>query len=263
MNLFTVFGNPISHSFSPKIHNYAFLKLGLHKNAYTKTLIQNALDLKAKFTSLALSGANVTVPFKEDAFLLCDQTKGIATKIGAVNSIVLENSDLIGYNTDAQGFLNALNSKGSFKKALILGAGGSARAVACILQEHLFDVRVANRSPKRLEFFKALGLKTSLSHELDDFAFDVIINTTSAGLKDELLPINADILQKLATNKPFFFDLIYGKTTPFLQFAKTNNLHFSDGGDMLVWQGAIAFCLFTGFDDLNKVKELMQTAFRF
>ena len=132
MKLFTIFGDPVSHSRSPLMHNHVFKTLSLNA-CYTRTQLLEGSRLRETFFAKALSGANITVPHKGAAFIACDEIRGIANEIGAVNTIVNENGRLIGYNTDADGFLSAIQSFGPLKSALILGAGGTAKALATVL----------------------------------------------------------------------------------------------------------------------------------
>ncbi len=134
------------------------------------------------------------------------------------------------------------------KTALILGAGGTAKALAFVLAQSGVSVSVANRSAARLADFS--GYKTSLYENLlENFAataFDIIINTTSAGLKDENLPCDEVLLRGLLSRAKCAFEVIYGKQTPFLSLAKSLKIPCKDGGDMLLWQGVFAFELFFG-----------------
>ena len=127
MKLFSIFGNPVKHSISPRMHNLAFMELKID-GAYIRTLVEDGEKLKDIFELQKLNGANVTVPHKETAFKQCDKIKGIAKQIGAVNTLVLEEGNLVGYNTDAPGFMKAIEEFTPIKKALILGAGGTAKA---------------------------------------------------------------------------------------------------------------------------------------
>ena len=114
MKLFAIFGNPVSHSKSPLMHNIVFKNLGI-KACYTRVLLEDGDKLKEKFLSLGLSGANITVPHKEVAFRACDEIRGFAKKVGVVNTIVLEDGKLIGYNTDADGFMFAISEFSDIK----------------------------------------------------------------------------------------------------------------------------------------------------
>lgn len=248
MKKFTLFGNPIEHSKSPQMHNFAMKHLGLD-GSYTKTLLKHENELKQSFANI--DAANITIPFKEKAYQICDLVKGRANDIKAVNTIVKKDDKLIGYNTDIDGFLEAIYEFGEFKTALILGAGGSAKAVAYALKDK--DLLILNRSEKRLEFFKQNGFKTATSQQFQGGKFELVINTTSAGLNEEIYPIEKQKLEQIFQNAKFAFDLIY-KQTPFLKLAKTYNLRQKNGEDMLVFQGAIALSLF--FDKTQNVQEI-------
>jgi shikimate dehydrogenase len=238
--MFLIFGNPVSHSKSPLMHNYFFKKQGIDE-CYGRFELKDGEKIIEKFKKLKIKGANVTIPHKEWAFKLCDEVRGIAKEIGAVNTLVKEGDKVIGYNTDAPGFLEAIKEF-KYKKPLIIGAGGTAKAISLVLP----NADILNRSKKRLEYFKDKNKKTFTWESLDKFDFDLIINTTSAGLKDDLLPAPKDILEKLFKNAKYAVDVIYGKETPFLKMAKEFNLYTKTGLDMLVYQGILAMELFLG-----------------
>jgi len=258
--LFTVFGDPISHSKSPLLHNRAFKSLGLHY-CYNRTHLVNGEELKAYFERLELSGANVTVPHKETAFRLCDEVRGIAKQTGAVNTLVKEGDRLIGYNTDGEGFYRAVSALGDFKRVLVLGAGGTAKAVALSLKQHNKHVTILNRSQNRLDFFHDLEID---AYSWNDFSFqpyDLIVNTTSAGLKDEYYPCREEDLVPLLRSASFAFDAIYGKITPFLAMAKKEGCFVADGGAMLVGQAVLAFKHFVQKPiDHQKINDIMKEA---
>jgi len=129
MKLFAIFGDPVSHSRSPLMHNCLFKNLN-YKACYTRVHLKDGSKLKETFFSLGLSGANVTVPHKEEAYKACDEVRGFAKTVGVVNTLINENGKLIGYNTDADGFMYAIEEFGAIKNILILGAGGTAKALA-------------------------------------------------------------------------------------------------------------------------------------
>lgn len=252
--LFALFGNPVSHSKSPLIHNYVFKELGINA-CYTRYLLENKSRLRAKFFELGLDGVNITVPFKEYAFEACDQLDEFARNIGAVNTIVLKDGQLCGYNTDAPGFMASL---GLFapKKAIILGAGGTARAIAFALRSNNIEPLILNRSAGRLEFFKEHKFFVATLDEPVSGSFDLIINTTSAGLIDDELPIEKDRLIGLLSNAKLAYDCIY-KETPFLKIAKKLGVDSRNGLDMLIWQAIFAFEKFTDVKiDTAKVQEI-------
>ncbi|MDR1460706.1 MAG: shikimate dehydrogenase [Campylobacteraceae bacterium] len=255
MKKFCVFGNPVKHSISPKLHNEAFKTFGIDAN-YAKVLLKNADKLKEYFLKLKLSGANITVPYKETAFNTCDEIFGIAKKIEAINTIVQKDDKLFGFNTDALGFLKAIEEFGNIKNALVLGAGGTAKAVIFILQENGIHVELLNRSRDRIEFFKKIKISAFSWNDYKPKKYDLIINTTSAGLKDESLPAPKELLAQILKNAKFGFDVIYGKKTPFLTLCEENMLTCKDGADMLLYQAALAFNLF--FDNIYSEKEIIK-----
>jgi len=266
MKLFSIFGDPVSHSRSPLMHNCVFKNLN-YDACYTRTHLLDGTKLKETFFSLGLSGANVTVPHKEAAFNACDEVRGFATKIGAVNTLINEGGKLIGYNTDAHGFMYAIDE---FRKdfnqkptALVIGAGGTGKALAEILTIHLLDVTVLNRSEKSADFFKQLNIKyfTHKNFKIDH-KYDLVVNTTSAGLKDEELPAPKEMIEDILDNTSFVADAIYGKLTPFLKLAKEKNITFKDGADMLLGQGVLANELFVN-RELKKedIKKHMKESF--
>jgi shikimate dehydrogenase len=261
MQLFSIFGNPVAHSRSPLMHNSVFKHLN-YKACYTRTLLKDSTKLKETFFNLKLSGANVTVPHKEAAYEACDEVRGFAKKIGVVNTLINENGKLIGYNTDADGFLYAISEFKNIQKVLIIGAGGTAKALAIRFLEEKVDVSVLNRSSKRLEYFKESACHTSTWESFEVASYDLVINTTSAGLEDDSLPAPKELLESIFAHTRYIADAIYGKVTPFLQLAKEKNIIYKDGADMLLGQGVLANELFTS-NRLNKddIKKYMQKSF--
>ncbi len=241
--LFGIFGNPVSHSKSPLMHNMVFKNLH-YKGCYTRILLEDGTKLRETFLNLKLSGANITVPHKEAAFKACDEVRGFAKNLGVVNTIVYENGKLIGYNTDADGFLYAISEFKNINKILILGAGGTAKALCAKFLEEGFNVEVLNRSPNRLESFKTMECKTSAWESFKPSSYDLVVNTTSAGLEDDSLPVPKEIIEQILNNTSYCADAIYGKLTPFLQLAKQKKIPYKDGSDMLLGQGILANELF-------------------
>ena len=255
MKIFAVFGNPISHSVSPRLHNLALGELGLSREAlYTRYELSDGSRLISKFKELKLSGANVTVPHKEAALAQCDVADETAAKIGSVNTLVSRSGKIYGYNTDAPGFLRAIGGFEQINSALILGAGGTARAVAYALKSRSMRVCVLNRSEGRLVNFAEFE-KFSWANfgEFKCGKLDLVINTTSAGLKDENLPAPLEILHPLFAEAKFAFDVIYGKKTPFLNLAAASGLACKDGSEMLLFQAVKALNLFFE-DSLDEAK---------
>ena len=282
MKAFAVIGNPIAHSKSPRIHNAAIEALNLNA-IYTRFHLTNAQNLREKIFELNLSGANITVPFKENALKIADFKDKMALNIGSANTLLVKGRKIHTYNTDGIGFLQAIAEFKGLKTALILGAGGTAKALAFVLAQSGVSVSVANRSTGRLSDFanhktalygdlsanlgSNLGenleknshenlkfdeiLSANLSKNFGITAFDIVINTTSAGLKDENLPCDELLLRGILKHAKCVFDVIYGKQTPFLRLAKSLKIPCKDGAEMLLWQGVFAFELFFGLCDEN------------
>ncbi|NPA66624.1 MAG: shikimate dehydrogenase [Epsilonproteobacteria bacterium] len=243
MQLFAIFGNPVAHSKSPLMHNSVFTHLKIPA-CYTRVLLEDGSQLRKTFLKLQLQGANITVPHKEAAYNACDEIRGFAKKVGVVNTIINENGKLIGYNTDADGFMYAIERFYPIKKVLVLGAGGTAKALVQRFLDEQWDVSVLNRSSNRLDFFQAIGAKAMSWEDFSIEQYDLVVNTTSAGLNDDALPAPQKIIKEVLTNTKYVADAIYGKLTPFLQCAKQHNKPFIDGAAMLLGQGVLANELF-------------------
>jgi len=261
MKLFTIFGDPVSHSRSPIMHNCVFKNLN-YSACYTRTHLLDGEKLKETFFSLGLSGANVTVPHKEAAFHACDEVRGFAKNVGVVNTLINENGKLIGYNTDADGFMYAIEEFGAIKNILILGAGGTAKALASRFMQENINVSILNRSEGRLSYFKDLGCRCHSWSDYKTSKYDLVVNTTSAGLKDEELPAPKEMIEEILDKTTFVADAIYGKLTPFLKLAQNKNIVYKDGADMLLGQGVLANELFVNAK-LKKedIKKYMKESF--
>lgn len=261
--LFSIFGNPVHHSRSPLMHNHVFKTLGFD-GCYTRTLLEEGSTIRESFFAQKLSGANVTVPHKEAAFKACDEVRGFAKEIGVVNTLINENGRLIGYNTDAEGFLFAIKAFKAVKDILIIGAGGTAKALAKKFKNEGFEVHVLNRSVPNLAYFKEAGCSTYSWEACPLRAYDLIINTTSAGLSDDALPAPEELLKVLLEKSTYGADVIYGKETPFLKLCKALKLPCKDGADMLLGQGVLANAYFTeGKYPLEEIQRVMKESFLF
>jgi len=252
--LFTIFGNPINHSKSPLMHNSAFRGLG-YNGCYTRYKLEDGSQLREKFFELNINGANITVPHKKEAFKACDWLDDFAKRVGAVNTIVKRDGKLYGYNTDALGFLKAIEEFKNAKRVLLLGAGGTAQATSAILKDAGYIVTILNRSAKRLEQYREFETYTFETFKITK-RYDLIVNMTSAGLEDNILPSPKEILNSVIKDAQACIDIIYGKETPFLKLAKSMGVYIKDGSDMLLYQGVIAFRHFThqkfSFDEVER-----------
>jgi len=253
MKYFTIFGNPVAHSKSPLMHNNAFKKINFD-GCYTKYLLEDGDKIIEKFKSLKIQGASVTVPHKEKAYQYCDEVRGIAKEIKAVNLLILEDDKIIGYNTDAPGFMEAI-SDFEYESVLILGAGGTAKALSLMMP----TAHILNRSQERLKYFKEKNIKAFSWDDFELKKYDLIINSTSAGLNDENYPLKKEILEELFENAKYAVDVIYTKT-PFQTLAKEKGLIVRDGSHMLVYQGVLAFEKFVAPQKVDK-KEIAKAMF--
>ena len=263
MKYFAIFGNPVSHSISPLMHNLAIK--GLKLNAcYSRYPIEDGSRLKEIFFKLGIDGANITIPHKEIAFEICDEVRGIAKEIGSVNTIIKKRDKLIGYNSDAPGFYQSISEFEDIKDILILGAGGTAKAIAYFLREKRFNITIVNRSEKRLKYFQERDFETQTWDNLILKPYSLVINTTSAGLNKEILPLPKELLLPLFKEAKYGVDVIYNKNTPFLKEAKKSGLITKDGSDMLLYQGVIAFYhFFDGKFSQEEITIYMREAFNY
>jgi len=253
---FAIFGSDVEYSKSPVMQEAAFK----HKNinaTYKKHNLKDGTKIKEEFLKAGYDGANITTPYKEIAFELADEVRGIAKKIGAVNTYIKEEEKVIGLNTDADGFMRAIEDFGTVEDVLIIGAGGTAKALAVALKKAQKRVSVVNRSADKLNFFKELGCIVNSWRDYHLDAYDLIVNATSVGLKEEY-PFKKSKLENIFINSSFAFDCIYAKETPFLALAKEEGLKTKNGEDMLVYQGALALEYFADIKNDKNLIEIMK-----
>ncbi len=269
-NVLCVIGHPIEHSMSPIMHNAALKELSLDYVYIAFNIPPN--DLKKAvlgFKMFNIKGINVTIPYKETIIPYLDEIDPLAEKIGAVNTIKNEGKYLIGKNTDASGAKRALLDAGceiTGKKALILGAGGAAKAVSFAISEDLDAVYIANRTEKRaIKLAKDLTNKTTIKAVGKNMSIntlknlvndvDILINTTPLGMYPDIeaSPISEEILHK----NLFVLDIVYNPLeTRLLKEARKIGCKTLGGLDMFVNQGALAFEWWTGKKpNLNLMKE--------
>jgi shikimate dehydrogenase len=240
---YAVFGNPIAHSKSPLIHA-AFARQTGQDLVYTARLAPQggfAAAIEA-FRAEGGSGANVTVPFKEQAFTLSDRRTPRAEAARAVNTLVFVADGILGDNTDGAGLIRDLTTNLGFdpagKRILLMGAGGAARGVIQPLLERVpASLYIANRTPEKAE---ALARDFGAGHVAGGgyadlpSPFDLVINATSASLAGDLPPLPDSVFAEGA----LAYDMMYGKDTPFLAFARARGARGADGLGMLVEQAA-------------------------
>lgn len=249
---FMVIGNPISHSKSPDIHHEFAHQMGLNIR-YSRLLCPNdAASFQAVVAAFFAGGgigANVTLPFKEIAYTLCDQLSDDARTAKAVNTLMIKDSTLFGDNTDGRGLVADLMAKGvslSGAHVALLGAGGASRGVLAPLLQAGAKIDLYNRT-----FDKASALVNDFkqanhavtARALDTLAgtYDLIINATSATTTARALALN-DVSAHVA------YDMMYGKPSPFLETFQAQGARCLDGFGMLIHQAALSFGLWTGID---------------
>ncbi len=257
--VYGIFGHPVEHTFSPGMHNAAFRKTGLNACYVPFSVSPERLDRAVQsIIPLGLRGLNITVPHKEKVIPFLDTLTDDAAMIGAVNTIEVRDERLIGHNTDGRGFLRSLAEDAHLrprgKAFAIVGAGGAARAVGCSLalagaREVLFydvDMRKAQKLARELS--KHIGPKV-WAISAAEFAqraprVDCLINATPIGLRPED-PLS--IARELITKSHLVCDLIYNpRNTKLLQAARSRGAKTLGGIGMLLYQGVIAFEIWTG-----------------
>ena len=250
---FAVIGNPIHHSLSPQIHAAFAKEAGLHI-AYEAILSPLDAFKKTinKLIEQKLSGANITLPFKKEAYELASSHSNHAKIAEAVNTFEFKKGEIIGHNTDGMGLVRDLEQNLDIdlknKKILLIGAGGAAEGVIySILEKKLKELTLTNRTIE-----KSIKIKNKMNEYAESFDvslnvietaklshqyFDVIINATSASLNDA----NLDVDDKVFHEGSLAYDMMYGKETNFIKQAKSQASKTSDGLGMLVEQAAEAF----------------------
>ncbi|MBU3540698.1 shikimate dehydrogenase [Polynucleobacter sp. UB-Tiil-W10] len=265
MDVYAVAGNPISHSKSPLIHQ-RFAEQAKQRMHYGR--LQPEMDSFAQaakaFFAAGGKGMNVTVPFKLDAQNLADVLTPRAQLAGAVNTLWKIEGKIFGDNTDGAGLVRDLLAQGialHSARILLIGAGGAARGVIGPLLEQSPKVLIiANRSSAKadelvklfadLAASQEVALESRTLAELEDSAktqhpFDLVINATAAGLTDQS-PLTPKAVSNIFMPSSFAYDMVYGKTTAFMQQALQRGARVSDGLGMLVEQAADAFLLWRG-----------------
>jgi shikimate dehydrogenase len=267
-----VFGFPVEHSLSPAMHNAAIAALRIHY-LYIPYSVQpdNLGPAIHSLIALGITGVNLTIPHKEDVLPFLHEISPAAQAVGAVNTVHNENGRLIGYNTDGEGFLAPLKEQGfsaKGKKAVVLGAGGSARSVVFALVQSGAEVILVNRTTERaaglageanrmfageavrwIDFGDTAGLVETLA------GAELLVNTTSVGMHpktDEMPPVPPESLH----SDLLVYDLIYNPLeTRLLTAARKAGAQTLNGVKMLVNQGAAAFRIWTGIEPPLDVME--------
>jgi shikimate dehydrogenase len=249
-----VIGDPVRHSLSPVIHNAAFEALGLDW-VYVAFRVEPGWvgPAVAGMRALGLAGLSVTMPHKEAVVRHLDRLTPTASTLGAVNTVVWEGEELVGDSTDGAGFVDALSDEGvdpRGMRAVVLGAGGAARAVVLALyRAGAADISVVpNRRPERAEQVAAVAPGTARPGTVEEVGgADLVVNATPAGMGDGRLPFDLD--PELLGPERVVVDLVYRPPlTPLLEAARVRRAMAVPGLGMLVRQGAHQVRLWTGQD---------------
>jgi len=248
---FAVIGDPIEHSLSPNIHSAAFRELNLDSSYIGYRIPKGELEGGVEgLKKIKINGFNITIPHKIEMMKYLDKMDESCSIIGAVNTVVNNEGVLKGYNTDMDGFLEPLKKRNiaiQNSKILLIGAGGAARAiVAGIAKEKAASIDIANRTIEKannlLEFATKLGLSANVkkieSIDTSTENYNIIINATSIGLKDEPSPISFEGINE----KTVVYDIVYTPmNTDFIKKAKMKNAIIIYGYEMLLGQAIRAF----------------------
>lgn len=256
-------GYRLKHSISPIFQQAAvdYLDLDIRYEVWDtdKDELPNVVEGIRQPSKL---GANVTIPYKEVALPFLDKVDQLARRIGAVNTIVKRDEKLVGYNTDASGFLRALEEDGGFvpkgKRAVLIGAGGAARAVGfALVGADVKSLVILNRTQDRGEALawdlkisdtEVIALPWKDGRTLKALAeCDLLVNCTSVGMKDNAAENKSPLGIGLIPKRALVYDVVYNPIeTPLLSAAKKAGARTLGGLPMLVYQGAASFELWTG-----------------
>ncbi len=249
--IYGIMGNPVKHSLSPVMHNRAFRELG--ENAvYLPFCVEDVPSAIKGMKAMGIHGISVTIPHKESVFKELDEVDPVALKIGAVNTLHFVKTDGVkkvhGSNTDWLGANRALQEKIDLagKKAVIFGAGGSARAIGFGLQEAGCEISLCSRTEaKGRELADKLGCQWNSLSEANSLTGDVLINATSVGMTPlrEVCLISQEGLRNFGV----VMDIVYAPLkTKLLKDADAVGCQVINGLEMLLYQGVAQFELWTG-----------------
>lgn len=246
-SVYAVFGDPVSHSLSPSMHNSAFEYTG-YNGVYLAFGVKDIKNAIISVRTLGMKGASITIPHKIEAMKYLDGVDDIALKIGAVNTIINSNGYLKGYNSDGPGAVKALSEKTHImgKSIAVLGAGGAARAVGFCIKKEGGRITVVNRSmDKGEQLARDLSADYRPLNDIGKVKYDILINTTSVGMTPytDGMPIERRYLEKGMV----VMDIVYNpQKTRLLTEAKMAGCITIDGVSMFIHQGAFQFELWTG-----------------
>lgn len=249
MKKYLVIGNPIEHSLSPVLHNYWIKNKNINAIYEKKRIDENEIkNIIFQIKQEKITGINVTVPFKNLIITHLDQLSFEAEKTKSVNTVLLEKGKIVGHNTDIEGFERSIKDTGFDvvnKEILILGAGGVVPSIIFALKKmKVSKIILSNRTKDKAENLKNLFNDLQILDWGKVIKFDMIINATSVGLKEnDMINLN---LSDFGKNK-FFYDVIYNpQETNFLKTGKKLGSKIENGKMMFVYQASAAFKIWHG-----------------
>ncbi len=268
--IYGIIGNPVHHSMSPEMHNIAFREHGMN-SVYIALPTSHISDGVRGLKALGFKGVSITIPYKQDVIPFVDVIDPVAEKIGAINTLVIKKGEdssekiVYGYNTDWIGANRALEEKISLQgsRVLVLGAGGSARAIGFGLLEAGAEVILTNRTAEKgRKLAGQLGCSFYRTDELGQIQADVLVNATSVGMvpDTEKTPVPKDLLSGFKV----VMDIVYAPLqTRLIKEAQSVGCQTVDGLSMLLYQGAAQFKLWTGREaPLDVMREVLYRNFR-
>ncbi len=254
-----IIGDPVDHSFSPKMHNYISDTVG---NDYLYSAYHVKADALANavngIRALGIRGINVTAPHKVAVMEYLDEISEQAQLLGSVNTVVNRNGKLVGYTTDSEGFYLSLINAGirvEGSKILVIGCGGVVKpTLTRIIQAKPESITLVNRTKSKAEalsdsLYNTMGFR--IKTEIDAMDFDIVINTTSAGMEPQLDCLPTDSIPEIDSldfihKDMSVVDMIYNPSeTKFLKIAREKGAKTLNGLGMLIYQGIVAYELFT------------------
>lgn len=285
--LFGIIGYPLGHSFSPAMHNAAFEAAGVNA-AYLAFPMKSILNLKYSMKQLGIRGLSVTIPYKINIRRSLDQIDPLALQIGSINTVTIDSAGVAsGFNTDGPGAVESIEKSGfqiEGKKVLVIGSGGSARAIVfSLLQKNpaligvagrnfhsarsiVRGVKVQRKRPELEILFmpdgkrKAARIRHKYEHTLEEPGqlekYDLIIQTTPMGMKGHETAAQSPLTKEFLSSSQVLFDIVYNpQVTPLVKLAKAKKMEIIPGYKMLLYQGTRQFTIFTGQEAPEDVME--------
>lgn len=249
---YAVIGNPIAHSKSPLIHSMFAKQTGqdISYEAILAPLDGFAATIE-RLRKEGCKGCNVTVPFKFEAFKIATQLTERAQAAQAVNTLKFDGDTILGDNTDGAGLVRDIEHNFGIslqdKRILLVGAGGAAYGAALpLLQTNVYQLSISNRTIEKAESLAASLVRkfnnVDVHESPDRRQYDLVVNATSSGLRNDLPILHPTIFAPGA----LAYDMMYGRETPFMKFAREQGAQVADGLGMLVEQAAEAFYIWRG-----------------